>query len=377
MYKRKILFGQYRKLKKLGSGSYGDVWLCEDRNGLKRAVKIICFNDWKEEVFSTSPPRLPLHLERELEAFEMLPEHPNVIPLLSQHTIFEEQVLGLIFPYIEGPDLYYYLYSYRRNKKTLPISIIKSLSRQLLLALDHIHKHGLVHRDLKPSNIMIETNTGNLKIIDFGLCRSLSDRKNTLSMEVFTRMYKPPEVLMGMRDYLSPSVDIWSAGAIVAELFTLSPIFRSISPHLSSHNDNVTEDESDFGQLMRIFATFGTPSLRDCHFLARLPSYSPVLPQWDPPMPSSPHHLRRRLERFGPVPDEAYDFILRMLDLNPSRRPTAEELLGHPFIANAEIVPALPSQNITKTQECVSDRVVPATHDASLLKPTGPAILCA
>lgn len=109
------------------------------------------------------------------------------------------------------------------------------------------------------------------KIIDFGLCRFIDERRERLSLEAFTRMYRPPEVLLGDARY-GEAADIWSVGAIVAELFILHPIFRSISPELMTFGNKVREDESDFGQvltqcvvLVRYGPSFLTPV--DEHFL--------------------------------------------------------------------------------------------------------------
>lgn len=95
--------------------------------------------------------------------------------------------------------------------------------RQLLWGLEHCHIHGVLHRDIKGSNLLIDNN-GILKIADFGLATLLQPReKQLLTSRVVTLWYRPPELLLGSTNY-GPSVDLWSSGCILAELFTGKPI---------------------------------------------------------------------------------------------------------------------------------------------------------
>jgi serine/threonine protein kinase len=81
-----------------------------------------------------------------------------------------------------------------------------------------------MHRDLKPQNLLL-SNTGVLKIADFGLARAFSIPLRTYTHEIITLWYRAPEILLGDSRY-STAVDLWSIGTIFAEMVMRGPIFR-------------------------------------------------------------------------------------------------------------------------------------------------------
>ena len=80
-----------------------------------------------------------------------------------------------------------------------------------------------MHRDLKPQNLLVDKE-GNLKIADFGLARAYMIPVRAYTHEIITLWYRPPEVLLGQKAY-SPKVDIWSMGAIFAEMINGRPLW--------------------------------------------------------------------------------------------------------------------------------------------------------
>ncbi len=101
----------------------------------------------------------------------------------------------------------------------------------------------MLHRDLKPQNLLINKK-GDLKLADFGLARAFGIPVRSYSNEVVTLWYRAPDVLMGSRQY-STSIDLWSAGCILAEMAIGRPLFCG----------NSTKD-----QVLRIFKYLGTPT---------------------------------------------------------------------------------------------------------------------
>lgn len=94
---------------------------------------------------------------------------------------------------------------------------------QLLQGLDHCHSRNILHRDIKGSNLLID-NKGILKIADFGLASFFyPDQNQALTSRVVTLWYRPPELLLGATNY-GVSVDLWSTGCILAELYAGKPI---------------------------------------------------------------------------------------------------------------------------------------------------------
>ena len=95
---------------------------------------------------------------------------------------------------------------------------IKEIMKQLLNGLYYIHSNKVLHRDMKAANIFI-TKEGKLKLGDFGLARAFSMPKpgqgNRYTNRVVTLWYRPPELLLGERNY-TPAIDLWGAGCIMA-----------------------------------------------------------------------------------------------------------------------------------------------------------------
>lgn len=95
--------------------------------------------------------------------------------------------------------------------------------RQLLSGLQHCHSRHVLHRDIKGSNLLID-NEGILKIADFGLASFFDPvNKHPMTSRVVTLWYRAPELLLGSTDY-GVGIDLWSAGCILAELFSGRPI---------------------------------------------------------------------------------------------------------------------------------------------------------
>ena len=98
---------------------------------------------------------------------------------------------------------------------------IKFITFEITKGVQYIHSRGVIHRDLKPLNILVNDNW-DIKISDFGQSNVLTDKINkdyNLTKHVTTRFYRAPELYLNFESNYTSSVDMWSLGCIIAELF--------------------------------------------------------------------------------------------------------------------------------------------------------------
>lgn len=222
----------FEKLDKIGQGTYSSVYRARDLE----TGKIVAL---KKVRFVNMDPESVRFMAREILILRQL-DHPNVMRLEGLVTSRVSGNLYLVFEYMEH-DLAGLVAS-PIVKFTEPQ--IKCYMQQLFCGLEHCHSRGVLHRDIKGSNLLID-NKGNLKIGDFGLatfCRP--SPKQPLTSRVVTLWYRPPELLLGATDY-GVSVDLWSAGCILAELYAGKPIMPG---------------RTEVEQLHKIFKLCGSPS---------------------------------------------------------------------------------------------------------------------
>merc|ERR1712137_712740 len=187
---------------------------------------------------------------REISLLKEL-DHPNIVRLSD--VVHTEKKLTLVFEYLDQ-DLKQYLDECRGE---ISEEKMKSFLFQLFKGIAFCHENRVLHRDLKPQNLLINKR-GELKLADFGLARAFGIPVNTFSNEVVTLWYRAPDVLLGSRTY-STSIDVWSAGCIMAEMISGVPLFRG-------------RDNND--QLMQIIRILGTP---DEHTIKRILQESPEI----------------------------------------------------------------------------------------------------
>lgn len=97
---------------------------------------------------------------------------------------------------------------------------------QILKGLKIIHSKGIAHRDLKPENVLL-SDEGIIKICDFGSSKQIDPSgKNT--PYIVSRYYRAPELILCVTKYTT-AIDIWAVGCILAEMFTLNPLFKGKS----------------------------------------------------------------------------------------------------------------------------------------------------
>ena len=180
---------------KLGEGAFGSVHLgINKQTGEKVAIKIL-------EKCRLTRNRQIIRLNREIEILKKV-KHPNIIQLYS--VIETEKQIFLIMEYIKGKELYQYIVM----KTKIPEDEACFFFQQIISGIEYLNDLKIAHRDIKSENILIEENTKTIKIIDFGLSNTYSDKNNEiLSTACGSPFYAAPEMLKG--DYYKGStVDI-------------------------------------------------------------------------------------------------------------------------------------------------------------------------
>ncbi|CAJ1348812.1 unnamed protein product, partial [Effrenium voratum] len=303
---------RYKVFKTLGDGTYGSVLKAQN----KQTNEMVAIKKMKQKYYSWEE----CMKLREIASLRKL-IHPNIVKL--KEVIRENDELHLVFEFMEAN-----LYEFMKSRvRAIPESKVRNIMFQTMQAMNHVHKHGYFHRDMKPENLLVSGET--VKLADFGLAREIRARP-PFTDYVSTRWYRAPEVLLRSSIYNSP-LDIWACGGIMAELYTLRPLFPGAS-------------ESD--QLYKICSVLGTPttvSWPEGFKLAAQMGYK--FPQFVP----------TRLETLVPQANaEGIQLMQAMMQWDPNRRHSATKILHHPYFEadalnetaqfGSSALPAVPSE---------------------------------
>jgi protein kinase len=288
---------RYNIIKEVGDGTFGSVWRAIN----KESGEVVAIKKMKKKYYSWEEC---INL-REVKSLRRM-NHPNIVKL--KEVIRESDTLFFVFEYMECN-----LYQLMKNRgKPFSETEIRNWCFQIFQALNHMHQRGYFHRDLKPENLLVTKEL--TKIADFGLAREISSEP-PYTEYVSTRWYRAPEVLLQASVY-NAAVDIWAMGAIIAELFSLRPLFPGIS-------------EAD--ELYKICSVLGTPNQHTWpEGLQLAASIHFQFPQ------CGGIHLS---EVVPSASQDAINLISRLCSWDPRRRPTAVEVLQHPFFQPCFYVP--------------------------------------
>lgn len=284
----------FEKIDKIGSGTYSNVYKARDLlTGKVVALKKVRFDNLEPESVK--------FMAREILILRRL-NHPNVVKLEGLVTSRMSCSLYLVFEYMEH-DLAGLAAS---PAVKFTEAQVKCYMHQLLSGLEHCHKRGVLHRDIKGSNLLID-NEGILRIADFGLASFFDpNNKHPMTSRVVTLWYRPPELLLGATDY-GVSIDLWSAGCILAELLAGKPIMPG---------------RTEVEQLHRIYKLCGSPS-DEYWKKSRLPNATLFKPQ-EP-------YKRCIRETFKDFPPSSLPLIETLLAIDPVERQTATAALKSEF----------------------------------------------
>ncbi|CAI9092263.1 OLC1v1027457C1 [Oldenlandia corymbosa var. corymbosa] len=211
--------------------------------------------------------------------------HPNIVQYYGSETVCDK--LYIYLEYVSGGSIHKLLQDYGQFGE----SAIRSYTQQILSGLAYLHNKNTVHRDIKGANILVDPN-GRVKLADFGMAKHITGQSCPLSFKG-SPYWMAPEVIKNSSG-CNLAVDIWSLGCTVLEMATAKP---------------------PWSQYEGVAAMFKIGNSKE--------------------LPAIPDYLS----------EEGKDFVRQCLQRNPLHRPTAVQLLDHPFVKNAaplEKVPASP-----------------------------------
>jgi serine/threonine-protein kinase len=206
-----LFSGRYDVLGTIGKGGMGVVYRARDR----QLDEVVALKVLRSDVLKDDPTLLE-RFKQEIKLARRI-THRNV---LRTHDFGETQGTPYIsMEYLEGVTLKDLI----RGKGALPLPVGLRVAKQMCLGLEAAHQEGVVHRDIKPQNMLIIPETGDLKIMDFGIAR-VSEMKagaaglTSTGTVMGTPDYMPPEQAQGQpADFRS---DIYSLGIVLYEIFT-------------------------------------------------------------------------------------------------------------------------------------------------------------
>ena len=292
---------EFERLNKIDEGTYGIVFKARDKKtGEVAALKRVKMDE--------ATDGFPLTALREVNILLSL-DHPSIVNVNEVVVGSKLNFVFMVMEYVENDlkGLMDQMAQSSSPKFTIPET--KALMLQLLSGMSYLHENWIMHRDLKMSNILV-TNSGDLKICDFGLARQFGGVGRYTQL-VVTLWYRAPELLLGSTTY-GPAIDVWSLGCIFGELLAGSPLFNG---------------RAEIDQLQKIFKLLGTPNDKIWPEFSSLPSVQKVT------FAEQPYNkLRQKFPQASTgLSDKGYELLNHLLTYDPARRLTCSEALNDAF----------------------------------------------
>lgn len=213
--KQQISREDFSILKVVGRGSFGKVFLVKKKmSGEIFAMKVLK----KPDVLKRN------QIEHTKSERKILQSVTSPF-LVNMHYAFQtEEKLYMVMDFLNGGELFYHL----NREKTFSEERIRFHVAEIVLALETLHKAGIIYRDLKPENILLD-GEGHVRLTDFGLSKQgiFKDSDEQDFTICGTPEYLAPEIIRG--EGHGCAVDWWSLGALVFEMHTGKPPFQNLN----------------------------------------------------------------------------------------------------------------------------------------------------
>ena len=265
--KSKIDFYKYGR--KIGQGAFGKVNI-----GLHILTgRVVAIKSFKKQNCTNK------NMERIINERDIMKElnNKNIIKILDYFE--DENYIFIVMEYINGGNLY----SFIKKRMKLKEKMAKYIFKQIISAINYIHKHNIVHKDIKLENILLDINHG-IKICDFGIAKKVNSSDQLFYGISGTPLYMAPEIFYKSDfGYQGFPVDVWASGIA---------LYIMLSGELPFKTDKSVNKDSELE-----YAIINT----------------------------TPKEIEN-------ISEEAKDLIKGLLCKNPSKRLTCEEILKHPWL---------------------------------------------
>ncbi|EGZ25089.1 hypothetical protein PHYSODRAFT_326158 [Phytophthora sojae] len=288
-----VIHDRYRVIRELSATLYGWVFACEDMQGRMQpappsvtnvpvVIKQVSLERMaafmRDHPQEGHTPDNPI-VEKEVgDAVRAAGGHPNLVQYTD--SFVEQQTLYLVMEHCADGDMYDYLS--RRRQRTMSCMNALSVLSQVAAGLAFLHRHGIAHRDVSLENIMLHR--GRCKLGDFGLA---TRARSAGGRHVGKKYYMAPEIVAG-GPYDPKAADVWSLGIVLFIMLTGSPLVSFASTSVKS---------------FRALKQAGIPAVLETWGVA-----------WS-------------------MPASALRLVSGMLEVDPDKRLTIEQVLDHDAFA--------------------------------------------
>ena len=251
---------------------------------------------------------------RELMILKKISNHHNMNLVNLIDVQLTKKETWLLIEYLPT-DLEKFFNENTQNQKVMNEKFLQNIAYQTLNGLKKLHELKIIHRDIKLTNIFFDDKKNIAKIGDFGLSRMFDYSLDSKYSIAGTFAYQPPEILLGSRQY-STSFDIWSLGCVLVEIVT---------------NRNLFGEETPQGVLKLIYDIFGSFNQNVLPGFDKFPNSNLIVNLPEKNGIGLINYIKAN-QKFNFENEDFYDFIKKMLYLDPTRRMSAKDCLNHPWL---------------------------------------------